>query len=143
MKKIDKNYHAKLLIKLLKKRYSFSAVKQNLVPPVVPKGIARTTDETINLISTYWKENATVLNAGTSQPATISIKTVENVNMSADNIVLSETPVIKLVQYEHSYMVQNATDRGMFRSFQKEHTHIKIGFATFRKLKSFYVSHWI
>ena len=59
--------------------------------------------------------------------------------MSAGNNVVSETTIRKLKQYEHTYMVQDATDKEIFRSFPSAHEDIKIGFLTFRKLKPFHV----
>ena len=64
---------------------------------------------------------------------------LSRVDISSDNIMLSETPVRKLAKYEHAYMVQCATDKEIFKQFQKEYPDVRIGFTTFCKLKSFYV----
>jgi hypothetical protein len=109
-----------------------------------PRGITRTSDETIILVWRYWNDKSTISNSNTGRPAKCAADEfdqdplLKRIDLSSWNVQTTKTKRNKR-QYSHQYQVQDATQDELFRNFKEEHPGIKIGLTTFVKLKPFYV----
>ena len=144
--KLPKENHQEYLLKTLTSSGCFELAGSLFTSNISkPRNISRTGDYTINLIWNFWKQQSTVSYARTSRPANTPVHTFESdpllsrVDIAGESF-MTHTTKRNQTRYEHSYMVQNDTDRAMYQNFLDQHT-VTVGYTTFRKLKPFYIRH--
>ena len=102
-----------VLLNALKASNSYHLISKKL--EAKPRGISRIADGTIQLIWEFWHDNATLSNANTERPLSISKKAFDN-NPLLRRIDISKTNIIRvkdkrnIEKYTHQDMVKNETN---------------------------------
>ena len=134
------------IINALKSSGTYNLLEKALTKTRQPRGIRRTSDETIQKIWKYWNEHSTITNCRTSRPAQKSVtdftsdSLLSRVDISEYDMEI-HTSKRKIKQYRHQHQVQNAKDEEIYNSFLKENPDNIVGRTTFVKIKPFYVRH--
>ena len=79
LKNVPNERRTETLVTALKKCDELSKIIDHCrKPPVKPRGISRCSNELINQVWSFWKENSTVTNARTSRPGTMKVADIKS-----------------------------------------------------------------